>query len=342
MLETLLYDSTKKARYIRSWIGKRLVHTNLQLLYNCNFRCKICDYWRPEQRNRPQLSLQQVQTISDKLAQIGPQLISIGGGEPLMHPQIIEVVRALSRHHFPVMICNGWFITPQNARALWEAGMYEISVSVDYADAARHDEQRGVEGAYDRAIAALRIANENRRLPHQRVHMISVIMDDNLDHVEPLIRLCKEMGITYLVTLYSDSRGTKERRPAPRDVSSHLLALKKKYPEFVAVRGYLAQFSRAIAENGIPDCSCGKNLLNIDANGAVSPCIDTLERSVGNILTDDMKTLVDRLEHRNRTNECKGCWTSCRGTFETLMYSPDRLQNMLDYYHMTRAVPRPQ
>jgi hypothetical protein len=47
-------------------------------------------------------------------------------------------------------------------------------------------------------------------------------MDDNLDEIEPLIRLAKQMGITYLVTLYSHARGTKAAKSPKRDVSAHL------------------------------------------------------------------------------------------------------------------------
>ena len=121
------------------------------------------------------------------------------------------------------MICNGWFVTPEIAQALFAAGMHEISVSVDYMDPARHDAQRGTPGAHAQALEALRALMDARTRPHQRVHMISVIMDDNLDDVEPLIRLCRRMGITYLVTLYSDHRGRKSPRTMPAQVSERLL-----------------------------------------------------------------------------------------------------------------------
>ena len=339
MFAELTHEPLKKARYVRSFIKKTLVHTNLQLLYSCNFRCQICDYWKPPYRDYPRLSLEQVELISDKLAQVGPQVISIGGGEPLMHPDIVAVVRALARHHFPVMICNGWLVTPEKARALWEAGMYEISVSVDYLDPALHDAQRGVQGAHARALRALQVLHDTRTRAEQRVHMISVIMDDNLDHVEPLIERCKEMGITYLVTLYSDQRGTKEPRDADRDVSAFLLELKARHPEFVVLRGYIADFSRAIRERGIGNCRTGKNLCNIDSQGEVSLCIDRQDESVGNILTDPMETILARLEDRYQSNTCTGCWTSCRGAIETLMYGDGSLEKWRDYYELTRPIP---
>ena len=65
--------------------------------------------------------------------------------------------------------------------------------------------------------------------------MISVIMDDNLPEVEPLLETCRQLGITYLVTLYSHSRGTKPERPAGADISEQLLAIKRRHRHFVAL-----------------------------------------------------------------------------------------------------------
>jgi len=329
----------KMLRYAQSFLRKRLVHTNLQLLYSCNFRCDICDFWKKEYKKRPRLSAEQVEVIADKLAKIGPQIVSIGGGEPLLHPELETVVRVLAKDHFPVMICNGWYMTPKKARDLFAAGIYEVSISVDYADADKHDKQRGLAGAHERALEALACLRDNRVYPWQRVHMISVIMDDNIDDVERLIERCREMGITYLITLYSDSRGQKDPRDVAVDVSSRLLALKERYPEFVVLRGYARNFSRAIRENGIGPCYAGKNLCNIDSTGNVSLCIDHMEDPVGNILEDDIGQIERGLLERFEANSCHSCWTSCRGSIETLMYGERSLENLWDYYQMAKPVP---
>lgn len=332
-------DGLKKMRYLRSFLLRRMVHINLQLSYDCNFQCSICDFWKDEFRNYPRLSLPQVRFIAEKLKKLGPQIISIGGGEPLMHPDIVPICETLSKDHFAVMICNGWFVTPETARALFRAGLYEISISVDYADPQTHDAQRAREGAFNRAIQALRVLYENRIHPHQRVHMISVIMDDNIDHIERLILLARKLGITYLVTLYSDNRGNRERKATRPDLGEHLLELKMKYPEFVALRGYLSRFSEALRSNGISPCYAGRNLLNIDSQGNVTPCIDNLQDSSGNIFNDDLSSILANLMNSRAGSACAGCWTSCRGSMETAMYGKNRAANLFDYYQMTKNIP---
>lgn len=335
-----LREALKKGRYGIAFARRSLVHTNLQILYDCNFRCNICDFWHPRvAKNSGRMSASATRIVSDKLAQIGPQIVSIGGGEPLMHPEIMGIVSALSRHHIPVMICNGWHVTPGIARELFERGMYEVSVSCDYASAERHDRQRGVQGAYDRALSALRCLVENRVSPEQRVHMISVVMNDNLDDIERLIHIARDLGVTYLLTLYSDRRGDLPPRAPSGETSRRLLALKARYPEFVVLRGYVGRFSEALENAGVGPCYAGKNLCNVDCQGQVSLCIDRLDEPVANLLTDDSETVRAQLLLAHQRNSCRSCWTSCRGTIETLMYGKDRMGNLADYYQLARPVP---
>ena len=328
----------KKLRYLASFLRRRLVHTNLQILYQCNFHCRICHFWHPSYQNQPRLSLEQIRVISEKLNRIGPQVISIGGGEPLLHPEILGIVRALARFHFPVMICNGWFMTEKFARDLFAAGMEEISISVDYADPAKHDAQRGTPGAYKRAIRALEILNANRVRPDQRVHMITVVMDDNLNEIEPLLNQCKRLGITYLVTLYSSARGAKSVRTPTSDPGGFLLRLSRKHREFAALRGYLADFTRAVQGDNPRRCYTGKNLCNIDNQGNVSLCIDTIHQPVGNIIREDADTIRTNLLKAFRSNPCRACWTSCRGSIETMMYGKSVLNNLWDYYKIVKPL----
>lgn len=330
----------KHLRYSWNFAKRGMSHLNLQLLYNCNFRCKICDFWHPEWQSKPKLSLEQVDTIMAKLRGRPPLLISIGGGEPLLHPQLVPIARSLCKDHFAVMICNGWFMTREKARELWEAGLYEVSISVDYLSPERHDTHRNMPGAHARAIEALKMLIEERVHPHQRVHMITVVMDDNLDDIEPLCELAESIGVTYLVTFHSTSRGRKEKRAAPAEVGARLVAIKKAHPKsFVALEGYLESYAKAGEDGEIKPCRAGKNLFNIDCTGAVSTCIDRLDEPVGNILEDDVDTLFQKLSDQQKASTCGACWTSCRGPVETMMYGKERWRNFWDMDNMLKDVP---
>ncbi len=331
-------EHTKRLRFTRTFLRRGMVHCNLQILYECNFRCEICDFWKPAYREWPRLSAAQVEVISAKLNHFGPQVVSIGGGEPLLHPELVRIVEIIGQRHFPVMITNGWFMTPEIARGVWMGGAYEVSVSVDYLDPARHDAQRRMPGAHARALEALRILEAERIHPWQRVNLIAVVLDDNLEDMEPLAALSERMGITFLVTFHSDSRGTKAA-PLDRAVTSrHLLDLKRRRKEFVAIRGYLENYVHAEdPEHGFR-CRAGRNLCNVDSRGGLSLCIDRQDEPVGNLLQEDPRELAARLLERCEANECRSCWTSCRGPVETLMYGKRRFLNLRDYWTMTKPM----
>ncbi|MBU1056465.1 MAG: radical SAM protein [Proteobacteria bacterium] len=338
MARTLFNEHSKKIKYALSFIRKRIIHVNLQILYQCNFKCNICDFWKTPHTQKPLLSLSQVKIITEKLKDIGPQVISIGGGEPLLHPEVIEIARVLSKDNFGVMITNGWYVTKDIAQDLFKAGLYEISVSVDYADPKKHDKMRGKEGAFDRAVEALYILNKNRTHPYQRIHMITTVGDDNIEDIEPLIHLCKDIGVTYLISYYSNNRGNFKPVENEKTISDHLVSLHNKYRHFVALRDYLTGISKGNGNNDKPLCFTGKNLINIDSQGSISLCIDRLDESAGNIFTDNMSTILHNLTKMHKTNTCNNCWTSCRGSIETILYGKQRLANLFDYYQMTREV----
>jgi MoaA/NifB/PqqE/SkfB family radical SAM enzyme len=317
-------------------LAKRMIHCNLQVTYRCNFKCQICDFWKPECDKTNELSLDDIRRIGRELNRLGTLIVSLAGGEPLMRDDLAGIIQILNQtNHFPILITNGWLVDDSRAREIQRAGLQEISVSVDYADSVKHDTLRGQPGAWEQAVRALEFLNKHRPTQRNRVHMISVLMDDNLPDVEKLIKLSRELGVTYMVNLYSPNRGTKPQRLPSGGVTRHLLELKRRYPEFITLTSYLEQFDRAIAVGGIGDCQTGRLLMNIDNHGNVARCTETLTEPVGNILTDDIPRIHHRLREIQRTQECAACWTSCRG-FAECMHKPPRWRQFKEFFISVR------
>lgn len=180
----------KSISLIRSFVRRGMIHCNLQVLYHCNFRCAICDFWKDQYHDAPVLSVEHTRVIAKQLASLGSLVISIGGGEPLLHPQIVGITEILARRHFPMMITNGFTATPELARELFRAGMYEVSVSLDYRDAQRHDAQRGRAGAHERALAALEVFHRART--HHIVAQVAA-NDNTVIKIMPPLIVSREM-----------------------------------------------------------------------------------------------------------------------------------------------------
>jgi len=331
-----LHYQYRSARLAWGMLRRRFIHCNLQVTWRCNFRCKICDFWKIPYDPDDELSLDDIRLIGRKLNRLGTLIVSLAGGEPLMREDLFDVITILNEeNHFPILITNGWFVDEALATDILRAGLQEISVSVDYADPEKHDAQRGRKGAWERAIRALELLHKHRPDRRNRVHMISVLMDDNLEEIEPLVKLAREIGVTYMLSLYSWNRGTKPRRLPDGHVTEHLLALKRSYPEFVTLTSYIERFDQAIAEGGIGNCQTGRLLMNIDNRGNVARCTETLDEPVGNILREDVLDIRDRLLARQAGRECSQCWTSCRG-FAECLYTKPRLRQFKEFLISTK------
>ena len=118
-------------------------------------------------------------------------------------------------------------------------------------------------------------------------------------------------------------------------VTEYLLGLKKKYHEFVTLTSYIDRLDQAINEGGIGHCQTGRLLMNIDNRGNVSRCTETLDRQVGNILTDDILDIRDRLHAVQAASRCNQCWTSCRGFAES-MYARPRMRHFKEFLHSVK------
>lgn len=331
-----LHYHYRSARLMAGFFLGRPVHCNLQVTWRCNFKCSICDFWKRPHSSEEELTLEQIRVAGEKMNELGSLIVSLAGGEPLIRDDLAQIVRILREcNHFPILITNGWFVDEARSRELSEAGLQEISVSVDYADPAKHDAVRGRDGSWNRAIRALELLHKNRRNRRNRVHMISVLMDDNLEEIEPMIKLAKSIGVTYMLSLYSGSRGTKTVRLPHQKVTARLLELKRCYPEFVTLTSYIERLDEAIAGGGIGHCRAGALLFNVDTQGRVSRCIDTLGESAGNILTDDIQEIRRNLTRQMDETPCSQCWTSCRGFAES-MRQPPRLRQFREFFHSVK------
>jgi len=314
--------SSKKLHLARAWASGHPVWCAWQVNYRCNFRCVFCHYWCDPMGDEPELSVAEFRRASRKLARLGTLLVSLAGGEPLIRPDIVQIVEAIAEWHMPFLTTNGWLVTRGLADDLFAAGLWGASISIDYADAARHDRRRGMPGAFDRALASLEYFTAARRYKWQRVNWLAVLMDDNLDQLEPMIRLARERGAYFMVQPYG-VRKTGLHRFAPRrdgTVADYLLELRRKYPNFLSNPYFLSRFDEAL-NGGVPGCMAGVGFFNIDSAGNVSACVEERQRPVANLFRDSALEIVRRLRADPARQHCSACWYNCRGEIESL-YNP--------------------
>lgn len=312
----------KKLHLARAWASRHPVWCAWQVNYRCNYRCAFCRYWIDPMGDQPELAVADFEAGSQKLSRLGALLVSLAGGEPLIRPDIVDIVAAVGRWHFPFITTNGWFSTPELARDLFASGMWGVSVSLDYADAQRHDQRRGMPGAYARGLAAIEHFTAARQHKWQRVNWMAVLMEDNLDQIEPMIRLAAEREAYFMVQPYGMRKTGATRFAAAGNgrVGRHLLALRKRYPNFLSNPYFLARFDEAL-NGGVPDCRAGRGFFSVDSTGAIAVCVEERAHPVANLFRDSAHTIVQRLRNDKIARRCRACWYNCRGEIESL-YDP--------------------
>ena len=95
----------------------------------CNLSCGYCNEY--DKVSSPVPTAEMLHRI-DLLAAMGTEIITFSGGEPLLHPELDELIRRIRRHHrIATLITNGYLLSPERIRSLNRAGLEHLQISID-------------------------------------------------------------------------------------------------------------------------------------------------------------------------------------------------------------------
>ena len=115
-----------------------LLHTSHPLLVQiipirrCNIDCGYCNEYDKVSAPVP---TDVMKRRIDKLAELGTSVVAFSGGEPMLHPDLDDLIRHIRRHDMLAgLITNGYFLVPKRIRELNEAGLDFLQISIDNVD----------------------------------------------------------------------------------------------------------------------------------------------------------------------------------------------------------------
>jgi len=298
-----------------------LANITYNLTNRCNLRCRWCYNSGRHTREVP------VETVMAALAGArhlfaADATLSLLGGEPTIDPERLERCLALAEELFdrPVLLStNGTLIDPRLARML--AGRrVEVQVSLDGPDSASNDEVRGA-GTFHRALDGI------TTLTAAGVPVIlSMVFDcDGPALFEAYLELGRRLGAAKVrfipLRLIGRGQPLRERMPDLLSAWGELRRVTARQPELAALlkRDFFSILSRVCGEPGCKTgCGLGRQVLFIDADGAVYPCpsLTGEEYYCGNVAADSVAGLVlespvfQRLRgvcHVSRRSGCRSC-----------------------------------
>lgn len=278
-----------------------LLNINLEVTKRCNARCNFCDYWREE-------ATPELEDYVAIVRKLNPLSVSLTGGEPLLRKDLSEIIASLRQNFgflFISLITNGWLLTYQRGLELWEAGLDELSISLDYLDE-RHDEGRNLAGLSEH------ILQTTPQLTDAGVNLCFnvVIKKGNFRVIPQIVLRAAEVGAKVSLSTYNGWRiGNdnhmidKDQLPALKEVISELKVLRKELGNITTGDYYLDRIPVFFEKKGIPGCTAGINWVQVTPDGMIKRCSD---HEVACHFSEWQKSFF-------APTECDRCWYSCRG-----------------------------
>ncbi|MBI2899736.1 MAG: radical SAM protein [Planctomycetes bacterium] len=257
--------------YVVSW----------NLTRKCNLRCKHC-YIDASAAGPRELSTDEVCRGLVEIADVHRETILIlTGGEPLLHADLDLIVsRAAALGMMVVLGTNGTTLTSERAARLADRGLSGVGISVDSSAAPRHDEFRGVPGAWSAAWRGVEAA----RRAGLEVQIQMTLTPATLGELSEVARMAREAGARVLTVFFlvCTGRGQSLVDLTPEQYESALRSLARAPLDGIMVRPRCAPTFRRVLAQDSPDsellhsdagrCMAGKNYCRITPEGDVTPC----------------------------------------------------------------------
>ncbi len=292
--------------FIPKWIAWEITR-------RCNLHCVHCrSSSELEIQGHPDFSLDQARKILDDIHSYADPVVVLSGGEPLLRDDVFDIASYGTGLGLRMcMATNGTLVTSATCRQIKESGIKMVSLSLDGATAAVHDNFRNQPGAFEGTMNAIRLFNE---------HAIPFLINSsftrrNQDEAPRIHRLVRELGATawYLFMIVPTGRGEEimEELIPEADYEAMLdwhYEMEKNEDRMLVRPTCAPQYYRVVLQRakrdgerfkrrslkfstgGAKGCLAGQLICLIDVDGNVLPC-SYFPRAAGNIFRQSFKDI---------------------------------------------------
>jgi len=301
----------------------------INLTKRCNLGCSHCylDAITLKHGSSDELSCGEVCALLDNVAERNPEtMVVLTGGEPLLRPDLESMIQHGSGLGLAMVIgTNGIMLTEKRVLALKKAGLLGAGISVDSLDPVRHDNFRGKQGCWQKAMSGIEAC---------RIHELSfqihfTVTEHNAHELTGMIEFCREKGarVLNIFFLICTGRGESLVDISPQryeEVIREIIEAQSQNPDLI-IRPRCAPHYKRIAHQLNPDaainrisgregdgCIAATHYCRVTPTGEVTACpyIDT---SVGSIRQHSFQEIWDHapqfqlLRHPQLAGKCGVC-----------------------------------
>ena len=286
----------------------------------CNMYCDHC-YREAGCKAEEELSTAEAKTLLEQIARANFKIMIFSGGEPLMRPDIVELVAYAKKLGLrPVFGTNGTLITLEMAQKLKEAGAMGMGISLDSMAAAKHNEFRKFPNAWEGAVQGMR----NCRAVGLPFQIHTTVMDWNSHEIEAITDFAVAEGAVahhfFFLVPTGRAKTIEAESLRAEEYEDTLTRIMKKQQEVdIELKPTCApQFLRIADQMGIKTrfrrgCLAGTAYCIISPRGKVQPCA-YLNMELGDVRKTPFDEIWKNSEVLNklRTLEYSGGCGTCK------------------------------
>lgn len=282
------YSDLKALAFMSKWAGPKSgeveapVHVRIKPVNYCNHRCWFCAYRAEsldlgsEMNLKDKLSHEKFIEIANDIVDMGVKAVTFsGGGEPLLHASLSEVIEILSKAKVKIgMLTNGARLKGDLAQKVKRHATW-VRVSIDAFEPARYSRNRAIDiGAWSELLENVK---KFQSLEGSCELGFSFIVDnENHDDLAPLSEFAHQYRHTHVkvspCVVSDDLHKNREYHLGNKSkVTEALTEIKKKYPALIVDHYHDPSHSY---QKKYHQCHFGKLLTVIGADANVYVCQD--------------------------------------------------------------------
>lgn len=305
------------AKYAYLTLVRKPILVHFEVTLRCNAHCNFCDYWKTDSSERDN----ELKSYADAARFFNPMMITWTGGEPTLRRDLEDLVSAVDRAirvKYMTLITHGGMLTPERAQSLWDAGVNQFNISLDFLDE-RHDEARGIPGLVGKIMHNVPAMRERGI---DAIRFNTVIKRSNVGELMSIVNRAAELGVGVNFSCYTDSKNGNEEGMIPasevrmlEEAIAELLDFKRRRRGIITNSDYyLEQIPRYVRGETSEPCQSGIRTIHLDPAGYVKRCPD--------FPVDFHWRDFRKYEPVN----CNACYYACRGEAQ----APLRLSRIRD------------
>lgn len=351
-----------KLAFIKGILTKRSpIYVQFAVSKYCNLKCSMCRAVESRKEER-ELSLEEIKRLAGMLEKLGVGIVILTGGEPLLRRDLAQVVEAFTCRGIEARLqTNGLLATEENITSLLNAGLQEVTLSLDTLDADKQDRINNQQGSWDKTIRALALFS---RLLPKRGNMTgvnTVVSRINIGELPQIVEFVTKIGFySSLIPVHLSLEGDNDfivraKGEDFRFSAEDFAVIDRAYQEVIRMKkkGYHVHNSFRFLKESQDFLKYGRTTWRCDSpdlyfsispQGYFLPCVDL--KGDKSMLSDDfieafgLSSFKEKIRHA--VTNCPGCFYACYPEVSYFCRDPKTtLERLWQGARIARTIRRP-